>query len=75
MTNRSRLEVKKTSVRFSNGQTIQKPGKKVPFWNGFNKMAANYGSHLAFSIRKPDTKSVRKIIIQIPDGPVFGGSL
>jgi hypothetical protein len=38
-------------------------------------MAANYGSHLAFIIRKPDTKSVQKMTIQILDGPVFGGSL
>jgi hypothetical protein len=39
---RSRLEVKKTSVRFSNGPTIRKPDKKVRFSNGFNKMAAFY---------------------------------
>jgi hypothetical protein len=38
------LEVKKTSVRFSNGQTIRKPDKKVRFLNGFYKMAAFYHS-------------------------------
>jgi hypothetical protein len=27
------------------------------------------------SIRKPDTKSVRKMTMRIPDGPVFRGSL
>jgi hypothetical protein len=29
----------------------------------------------AKAIQKPDTKSVRKMTIQIPDSPVFGGSL
>jgi hypothetical protein len=42
------------------------------FLSGFrmvtNKMAAK-------TIRKPDTKSVWKMTIQIPDGPVLGGSL
>jgi hypothetical protein len=27
------------------------------------------------TIWKPDTKSVRKMTVGIPDGPVFGGSL
>jgi hypothetical protein len=48
--------------------TIQKPDFFVRFSNGFNKMAAK-------AIQKPDLKSVRKMTIQIPDGPVFGGSL
>jgi hypothetical protein len=35
-------------------------------------MAANYGSHLVFSIWKPDSKSVQKMTIWILDGPVLG---
>jgi hypothetical protein len=40
----------------------------VWFSNGRNKMAV-------FSIPKPDFKSVQKMTIWNPDGPVFGGSL
>jgi hypothetical protein len=52
-----------------------KPDTNVRFSNGFDKMAANYGSHLAFTVRKSDTKSVRKMTIWKPDGTVFGGVL
>jgi hypothetical protein len=43
-------------------------GLFVRFLNGFNKMVAK-------AIRKPDFKSVLKMTIRIPDGPVFSGSL
>jgi hypothetical protein len=46
----------------------RKPDKKSGFRMVKNKMAI-------FSIRKPDLKSVPKMTIGIPDGPVFGGSL
>jgi hypothetical protein len=48
--------------------TIRKPNFFVRFSNGFNKTAAK-------AIRKPNLKSVRKMTIRIPDGPVFGGAL
>ena len=47
MPKRSRLEVKKTSVRLSNGKKMadhSKTGLFVRFSNGFNKMAAFYHS-------------------------------
>jgi hypothetical protein len=46
--------VRKYPVWISNGGhfvlAIRKPDFFVRFSNGFNKMAANYGSHLVFSI-------------------------
>ena len=56
MPKRSRLEVKKTSVRFRKKKT----GQKVRFSNVFNKMAAKFGRHLAFTDRKPDKKVSEK---------------
>jgi hypothetical protein len=38
-------------------------------------MAAEFGRHLVKNIRKPDTKSVRKMTVRISDCSVFGGLL
>jgi hypothetical protein len=65
VTKRSRLRSLKNF-----GLTIRKPyflSHFVPFLSGFrmvfNKMAAK-------AIRKPDTNSIRKMTIRIPDSPV-----
>ncbi len=47
-------------------KTIWKPDKFVRFSNGKNKMAD-------FTIWKPDTNSVRKVPIRIPDGSYSDG--
>jgi hypothetical protein len=39
------------------------------------KWRPNYGGHLAFTDRKPDKKSVRKMTVRKLEGSVFGGLL
>jgi hypothetical protein len=75
MPKRSRLAVKNVRFGFqivppfeNRTKKCQTGQKKSGFRMVFNKMAAK-------TIRKPDTKSVQKMTIQMPDSPVFGGSL
>jgi hypothetical protein len=63
-TNESGFQMFWTVLYIQYNPSHLKTGRRV----GFSKA----GSHLVFSIWNPDTKSVQKMTIWIPDSPVFG---